>query len=334
MAKSAQHDFFDPVPKRKFGFATCFLCGCRLGNKNRTDEHVIPKWIQRKYKLANQQLHLLNGTTIPYRQLTVPCCLMCNNQHLQPLETRMSLAVAKGAAGVRSIAQHELFLWLGKLFYGLLYRELFLPWDRAGNTSAKITSKALLEQYRMHHLFLQSARVPMTFMGFSPASILIVSTQEPDDVRLGWDFRDELNTMCIACRMGTVGVVAVLQDGGAQMASFPLMQLDRRKLHPIQFTEVIAQVTYRGMLFNRTPKYVIADGDPKTVIQMPLGGMSGKPLYEDWNQHHYAQILCEITGVPMDRLFHPPDQVMTWLRNSDGTAKSMPLKRFPIHCGG
>jgi len=334
MTKTTQHDFFDAVLKRKFGFSTCFVCGCRLGNKNRADEHVIPKWIQKRYKLANQQLHLLNRTTIPYRQLTIPCCFRCNNKHLQPLEKRMSLAVTKGATAVRAMGQHELFLWLGKMFYGLLYRELFLPWDRAGNTNAKITSKALLKQYEMHHLFLQSVRVPMRFMDFCPASILIVSTQEPDDVRLGWDFRDELNTMCIACRMGTVGLVAVLQDGGAGMSLFPLMKLQRRKLHPIQFTEVIAKVTYKAMLYNRTPKYIIADGDPKTVIQMPLGGWSGKPLYEDWNQHHYAQILCQITGCPMDHLFHPPDQVMTWLQNSDGTRKSMPLKRFPIHFGG
>jgi hypothetical protein len=330
MAKTTRNNFFDAVLKRKFGLSTCFLCGCRLGRKNRADEHVIPKWIQRKYKLANQQLYLLNGTTIPYRQLTIPCCFTCNNKHLQPLEKRMSLAVAKGVAAVRAFDRHELFLWLGKMFYGLLYRELFLPWDRAGNTNAKITSKTLLKLYEMHHLFLQSIRVPMRFIDFCPASILIVSTQEPDDIRLCWDFRDELKTICIACRMGTVGIVGVLQDGEAQRSLFPLMKLQRRKLHPIQFTEVFAQVSYKAMLFNRTPKYIIAEGDPKTVIQMPLGGLSGKPLYNDWNPYHYAKILCQITGIPMKHLFHSPDQVMTWLRNPDGTAKSLPIKRYPI----
>lgn len=333
MPKTKQTDFFDAVLKRKFGFSTCFLCGRRLGSRNRADEHVIPKWVQRKYKLANQQLHLLNGTTIPYRQLTVPCCFTCNNTHLEPLEKRMSRAVARGPRAVCALDHHDLFLWLGKMFYGLLYRELFLPWDREGNPKAKITTKVLLKQYEMHHLFLQSVRIPIRFVDFSPASILIVNTQEPYDVRLGWDFRDELNTMCIACRMGTVGLVAVLQDGGAQTPLFPLMKLKRRKLHPIQFTEVVAQVTYKAMLFNRTPKYMISEGDPKTVIQMPLGGLSGKSLFEDWNQHHYAQILCQITGVPMEHLFHPPDQVLTWLRNSDGSSKSMPLRKFPLQFG-
>jgi len=45
-------------------------------------------------------------------------------------------------------------------------------------------------------------------------------------------------------------------------------------------------------------------------------------------------INCQITGIPMTDLFHPPDQVMTWLRNPDGSSKRLPLKKFPIHFGG
>ncbi len=333
MAKKPRSDFFDAVLKRKFGFSTCFLCGCRLGKKNRADEHVIPKWIQKKFRLANQQMHLLNGTTISYRQLTIPCCYTCNNRLLQPIEKKMSAAVEQGAKSVQAMDPQEVFIWLGKMFYGLLYRELFLPWDRSDKTKGEITSKDLLKQYEMHHLFLQSVRVPMRFEGFFPASILIVSTQEPDDPRLAWDFRDELRTMCIGCRVGKVGIVGVLQDGGAQEQMFSLLKLARHKLHPIQFTEVMAQVTYKAMLMNRVPKYVIIDSDPKTVIQTPLQGFSAKPIFDDWNQEHYAQILCQITGVPMGSLFRPPDQVLTWLRNPDGSSKTMPLKKLPIQLG-
>lgn len=329
MRQPKQRGFFDAVLKRQFGPSTCFLCGCRLGRRNRADEHVVPKWVQKRYKLTDQQLHLLNGTTMPYRQLTIPCCFACNNNHLQPLERRISRAVFAGPSAVRALDHHDLFLWLGKIFYGLLYRQLFLPWDRSGKTRGKITNKAILKRYEMHHLFLQSARMPVRFVDFSPASILVVHTQEPNDARLAWDFRDELNTMCIACRMGSVGLIAVLQDGGAQQPIFPLLRLRRRHLHPLQFREVMAQVMYRAMLLNRTPKYLIADGSPSTVIQMPLGGFSTKPLYNDWDHNHYAQVLSQITRVPLTDLFRPPDQVMTWLLHPDGKAKSLPLKRYP-----
>ena len=224
----------------------------------------------------------------------------------------------------------DVFIWLGKMFYGLLYCQLFLPWDRSGKTKGKITSKALLKQYEMHHLFLQSVRIPMRFEGFLPASILIVRTQEPNDSRLGWDFRDELGTMCISCRVGKVGIVGVLQDGGAQQQMFPLLKLARRKLHPIQFTEVTAQVIYKAKLMNRVPKYIIIDGDPKTVVQLPLQGFSTKPIFDNWDQEHYAQVLCQITGLPMSSLYRTPDLVRTWLRKPDGSSDEMPLRKFPI----
>jgi hypothetical protein len=45
--------------------------------------------LQERFGLANQHLTLLNGTLIPYRQLTVPCCQTCNNVHLSKLEKRV-----------------------------------------------------------------------------------------------------------------------------------------------------------------------------------------------------------------------------------------------------
>src|SRR5262249_35334617 len=65
---------------------TCFLCACALNNANRSDEHVIPRWLQREFNLWDQRLTLLNDTDIPYRQLTIPCCTRCNNETFAPLE--------------------------------------------------------------------------------------------------------------------------------------------------------------------------------------------------------------------------------------------------------
>lgn len=333
MTDKGRGGLFEAVLNRRFGSSTCFLCGCRLGTQNRTDEHVIPKWVQKRFRLADQQLHLLNGTTIPYRQLTIPCCRDCNNRFLQPIESKMSAAVYEGAQAVRVMDRRDLFIWLGKIFYGLLYREMLLPWDRTVKRKGCITSKAVLQQYRMHHLFLQAVRVPMQFSGFFPASILIVNTQEPDDPRLGWDFRDELRSMFIGCRMGKVGILGVLQDGGTQQPMFPLLKLETRKLHPVQFTEVMARACYKAILFNRVPKYIIADGDPKIVIQSPLQGFSTKPVFDNWNQQHYAKILAQMSGLSMASIFQPPDQVMTWLKNSDGGPKTLPLKKCPVSFG-
>lgn len=92
MPKHEAH-FFEAVLERRFGQSTCFLCGCRLTRHSRRDEHVFPKWLQKQYVLWNKTLVLLNGTTIPYRKLTVPCCKNCNSKHLEPFEKIMARAV-------------------------------------------------------------------------------------------------------------------------------------------------------------------------------------------------------------------------------------------------
>jgi len=326
-------DFFEAIVERRFGWSTCFLCGRRLTERNRRDEHVFPKWLQKRFGLWDEKLTLLNRTTIPYRKLTTPCCLDCNSNHLEPFEKIMSRAVRGGPRQVRALDPYCVFIWLGKIFYGLLYRELFLPWDRAQKKKGSIASKELLREYAMHHLFLQSVRVPLQFLNFFPASILILETQEPkDDPTTAWDFSDNPYTMFIGCRMGKVGIVSVLQDGGAQQSLFPqLKEALSLKLHPIQFREVMATVRYKAMLFNRTPKYIItrdSEGDYK-AMQNPLQGYNRRPLFDPWDQRKYVEILALMTGLPIEYLFQPPDRVLTWLKRPGDRARKMPIKLYP-----
>src|ERR1700688_551596 len=74
------------VRRRRFGRTICFLCGRGLTPKNRSDEHVIPKWAQNRFSLWNQKMMLLNETHIRYRSLTIPCCCEYNTVHLHPSE--------------------------------------------------------------------------------------------------------------------------------------------------------------------------------------------------------------------------------------------------------
>ena len=324
-----QGELFRAVFERRFGRNVCFLCGDPLIDGG-TEEHVISRWAQERFDLWNQRMVLLNGTSIPYRQLTIPCCFPCNNLHLQPIETAVSEAVQRGVDAVRQLGDHTLFLWLGKMFYGLLYRELFLDADRREPSLGTITDPDLLRQYELHHYFLQSSRVPMRFEGDFPASVFVYHTKEPPDRKHGWDFRDNLGSMFISCRVGKVGMIAALQDGGAQRLCdgfYPKVQ--DFPLHPAQFRELTARSLYTSFLASRTPKYLIADGPEYQVFQMPLGGLSTKPLFYSWDQGDYAQVLSQVTEYPFERLYHPPDKVMSWLLWPNGSLRHLTFDEFP-----
>jgi hypothetical protein len=226
---------FAPDNMPQFGREFCFLCGRSLPADRNTDEHIIPGWIQQCYDLWNLRLTLLNRTTIPYRQLTIPCCATCNNEHLSRIETQMQAACDEGREAVLQLPPVTLFLWAGKIFYGLLYREHLLSWSRREADQGPIVPAEVLERYRLHHQFLQAARIPFEFHPHVPASIFVYDTLEPMDRQMRFDYWDNILGMGLSIRTGKVGIVVCLQDGGAVRYSFEraYKRIGKLKLHPM-----------------------------------------------------------------------------------------------------
>lgn len=308
----------------------CFLCGDPLTTKTRTREHVIPAWLQARFNLHAKRMDLLNGTSIPYSQLVTPCCAACNNDALRPLENKVCDATARGAGAVRDLDKPTLFLWLAKIFYGLLHRELFLANDRSDPTSKTITSPELLKEFRFLFALLQATRTPMD-LDPVPASLMVYEVQVPADPSARWDFRDSLHRMFMCLRMGAVGIVAVLEDGGAQQ---PIMDTHLPKLpqplHPFQHLELCAKVCYASTLANRVPQFLTVE-HPRGInlVQMPLAGLSGIPIFDEWNDDHYADVLAAFTRQPRERVLHPEDGAYTWLSERDGSPKHISLAEMP-----
>lgn len=311
---------------------TCFLCGCSLLTSNYTKEHVIPAWVQERYDLSNQRLILLNGSDIPYRQLTVPCCEQCNWYRLKPLEDSMSQAAERGRQAVLSLGKHLLFLWLGKIFYGILYKELSLLFDRKDPGGHTIITQDFIQRYRMHRFFLQQAQETVKLVDFHPGSIFVFSMQPLPERRMEWDLCDNVDSMFIGCRVGRVGLIATLADGGAQQpfeeSYSDIVNLD---LHPIQFRELCAYFSYRSSLATRTPKYITIPGRPHIVHQLSLGGLSSKPMFEDWVPKEYVHFLAHYVGEDARHLYSAPDdKVMTWLHTPEGQPHFLSFREFPV----
>ena len=130
--------FYNPLESESVSDKKCFLCGTELDSKNRSDEHIFPSWVQDNYDLWNQKLKLINKTSISYRQLKIPCCWNCNNNLLNPIETTVSKAVSEGIDSVKSLDKKTLYLWLGKILFGLIYKELLLPHDQSNPQKGSI----------------------------------------------------------------------------------------------------------------------------------------------------------------------------------------------------
>lgn len=102
----------------------CFICG----DTATTVEHVIPKWLQRKFNLWDQKIVIPNQTTLTYKQIVVPACRRCNNEVYGALEDRVKNNVAD---------EKDIWRWANKIHFGLRLKDRFLEFDRK-NPGTKI----------------------------------------------------------------------------------------------------------------------------------------------------------------------------------------------------
>lgn len=93
--------------------------------------------------------------------------------------------------------------------------------------------------------------------------------------------------------------------------------------------ELAAKAFYKATLLNRIPKYIMIElNNAVEVMQMPLMGLSSKPVFDDWNQTVYAHMLSVLTGYPVERLKpDETDRVVTFISDADGNPVNIPLGR-------
>jgi hypothetical protein len=146
-----------PFSNLSIGDECCFLCGT---SNTITQEHVFPKWLQQRYNLWNQTIELLNGSTINYRRLKIPCCSTCNNEDLSRLESMIASGVTTGYEACLGIGERSFYLWVGKLFFGILRKEIQLAANRARPDDGPILPADVLERFSNLHRFLQGITSP------------------------------------------------------------------------------------------------------------------------------------------------------------------------------
>jgi len=313
----------------------CFLCGCSLDDGTRSDEHVIPKWLQAKYRLWDQRLVLLNDTDIPYRQLLIPCCARCNNEPLAELENEVSILLLQPFRSLTTVEEHRVFQWCSKILYGLLHREMMLQVDRTGRSEGTIIKQEFLEGLTTFHHFMTSIRSPMRFEGFVPYSLFVAETLTYSTAAKNFDYfdfivmgrPDDLTlVLCLAIRVEHYGIICVFQDNGFQRLHFK-DQFDRFTgvpLHPIQFLELACKSACKHSLLSFSPKYhsLVSPDPADEIVVVPANSPEGA-IWNDWNKERYASVFCKLAqrsgfDVPPPEQLYVNGQHYTWLSDPSG----------------
>ncbi|MBK8031618.1 MAG: hypothetical protein IPK17_19425 [Chloroflexi bacterium] len=218
-----------------------------------------------------------------------------------------------------------MFQWVAKIYYGILFRELSLLRDRKDASQGFIFTEEQLQEFATLHHFLQSVRLPFVFRGFQPWSMFILRILD-HPIDLAFDYHDLLSPMVFGIRMGEIGLIVVLEDSGVQevISKHYFEEIDLLSLHRIQFDEVFANVVYGASLMNRTVKYMVSMPNnlsrPTEVVQMPLMGLSSKPILDEWEPKVYAEVLSvymERYGMTLHDVFPSSQAIWSIIHNQN-----------------
>jgi hypothetical protein len=313
---------YSPFTTFNFSNRNCFLTGQALTSDEEKIQ-VFPQWLMSRYKLEDQPFKLLDESMATYKDLKIPCAAHVNEAFLEPLENEIAVAFDIGYEAVAKLDSLKLFQWAGKLLYGIIFNEVQsgIKLQHAKGEEFNI-SQSIIHKFSNLHLMLQSLNLPITFEGFKPYSIFLFKT---DNNIEEFGYRDEINTLTFSLRIKDFGLIICMQDNGANRAYHREMvaKIENEILHPIQFEEFCGRVFYSAYLFNRLPEYHTFTVEDTIYIEAePLRGMSSKPLFDDWINKTYGQVLESFWknwGFLLFEIIKNVEKPMSFLFNPDGS---------------
>ncbi|UOQ80291.1 MULTISPECIES: hypothetical protein [Hymenobacter] len=325
---AADLTLYDPFDSMRFSAHQCFLCGAPTTPP--TDSvPVFAEWLMERYNLAERPIKLLDMSIVNYQDLRIACCPRCRTQHVEPLEALVERAANEGISGLRRLDEQTLFLWLGKMFYGILITELLNELDPLAKPQYPLAENAqMLRRFQAFFQPLQALRVPMEYDDFVPGSIFILEV-DPTEDHMAFEYDDDLSTIAFSIKLDNTVLMACLVDNGIiSQAMRRVYQDAHRPLHPIQVAEFKARVYYAAYLLNIIPDYYtrpVQPGDTGVVMDTFIDDITAT-VFNPWENSGYAQSLLEMWKrwqIPLEEIMRDPEQPLSYLYDAQGQPQVM-----------
>ncbi len=283
---------YQPFKNFDFKYRNCFLSGDTFSTPI-VEIPILPQWL---LDVANysgeEQIKLLDESIRSYNSLKVPVNEEVLKYFIAPLEEKIASAFAIGYTAVSILDEVDLFRWIGKFMYGLLYVEMHAAVKQQQISEDGINmSQGLMHKFGNLHTMIQGIYTSVVFEDFTPWSIVVLPLDQADTP---FSFRDEINTLTFSLKLKDFAIIAILQDNGTNKRYHQeiLDQIGTTPLSEQQIEELTARFYYSAYLFNRLPEYAILPVEGAIYVDaMPLRGTLNKALFDHWQHKTYAQVL-------------------------------------------
>ena len=167
-----------------------------------SDEHVIPTWLQARFKLADETMFIPNGTTLKYKHHRVPADKEANHAF-----GKIEHKIANGI-----FEPSEVYLWALKLHIGCIYRDASLRHDIKDPSSPFILDVSHFEEdvwlfQQLFDIWRNGGSTDPTPLG----SVFVLDALHPTST---FDFMHCLITGTVGVSVGDKFIVVFLWDQG------------------------------------------------------------------------------------------------------------------------
>jgi len=221
----------------------CFVCGASPRDKLFNDEHIIPRWVLKRYALFDKEITLSTGERRHYRGYRLPCCVDCNSLLGDKVETPVSQLLDGDYAEVMhrldEPALRLLFTWVSLLFFKIHLKDRCIRLHKDPRLGREVVGDAY-DWGDMHHLHAV-ARSAYTKASLLPEAIGSLRVYEvAGELTIdGWDYLDFTFDQTVIVRAGKIGIVATVNDSTAAESAWsdcldlidgPLAELQLREI--------------------------------------------------------------------------------------------------------
>jgi hypothetical protein len=236
----------------------CFICGANNHSATFNKEHILPKWILKKYNLFEKTINLPSTTKVKYSKYTLPCCGHCNSLMGEKMEQPIRELIEAGFDAVSQYVEEEggqlFFIWLALIFIKTHLNDKHLRRNLKQKDSEMIADA--YDWGLLHHIhciarsFYTGCEIPVEKIGSFVMIDVDTNNQELFDYLALHDFRS------ILLRLDNICFIVVFDDScGSLVRCNHVLENISGMTSPIKAREILVHLSYANESIKNRPEF-------------------------------------------------------------------------------
>jgi len=238
----------------------CLLCGASPEVVPFNNEHILPDWILKRYRLHSRLITLPNGTSFKYGEFKIPCCSKCNKtmgrQVEQPIRDMFDKGYGLFGEQLKLNGPWNLFCWMSWIFLKTHLKDADLS-IHLDNRKGDMKIGDMHRWEDVHHVhcmarsFYTGCNLKVEALGsllVLPAKILPYGEQ--------FDYCDLSFAQTMLLRIDDIAVIAALNDSQASISVLQgFLKGIAGPLSPLQLREIMVRMAIININLGERPRF-------------------------------------------------------------------------------